>query len=99
MALNCKGKNKAGGACGMRPPKDKDYCIRHQGQAGETTTTTQSSGATEQKKGTTVAGELSALAAAGIGVGVGLLGLCVWLVWRPKKPAAAAKPQRQLRVA
>jgi hypothetical protein len=97
VALNCKGKNKAGDACGMRPPKDKEWCIRHQGQAGGATTTTTT---TEQKKQTTtVAGDLSALAAAGIGIGIGLLGLCVWLVWRPaKKPAAPAKP-RQLRAA
>lgn len=31
----CKGKTKAGGDCGMRPPAGQEFCVNHGGKATE----------------------------------------------------------------
>lgn len=94
MALNCKGKNKAGGPCGMRPPKGQDWCIRHAGGATETPPAAEQKPPEKKKSGGVAAAEeLSAAAAVGIGAGIGLLGLCAWFLFRP-----AAAGARKLRL-
>lgn len=95
----CKGKNKSGGPCGMRPAKDEEWCLRHKGQA-KTGEAPPAAKTEEPAKKKTVGDELSGAAAVAIGVGVGVLGLCAWLVFRPRAtPAAREKKPRLTAVA